>query len=109
KCDRGSKNGFHISIQDRGTYQIKFTCRSKLDNPLAQLPITISIDKKVVKTITLTGEDTEWKTYEIDLEPMFNHIFYLEIYFAQGGLEVSECKLELKESIEEQIRAHFEN
>jgi beta-glucosidase len=107
--EKGSINVFSITLKERGVFQLQFTCRSTIANELAQIPVSIFLDKDLVKTITLTGKDTEWRTEKIDLGPFFNYSFYLKFYFGQGGMEVSECKLTMTKSVEEEIRVHMEN
>jgi beta-glucosidase len=105
--EKGDSNVFNITLKERGVYEIIFTCRSSSENELAQIPVSIFKDKDLVKTITLTGMDNEWRTEIIDLGPVYHNSFYIKIYFGQGGMEISECKLKMTESLEERIRAYF--
>ncbi|MBS4220373.1 glycoside hydrolase family 3 protein [Bacillus sp. FJAT-49711] len=109
KTQKGASTIFQVTVKERGKYQIQFSCRSKIDLPLAQLPVSFFKDNALLKTITLTGKDTEWKTESIDLGVVFNPNFYLKIYFGQTGMEISDCKIEMTESLEEQIRIMMDN
>ena len=44
----------------------------------------------------------------LNLEPAFSGSFYLRLFFAQSGLELRSCVLEMTQSLEEQIRAHMQ-
>ena len=79
-------------------------CRVAGQGSLAQIPLTLSQDKQVVKTISLTGADTQWRSEEILLNPTFNNTTFLKFYFGQTGMEIRECRIELKESHEEKLR-----
>lgn len=102
---KGSSVTFELSVKERGFYRLELTCRVAGQGSLAQVPLTLSQDKQILKTISLTGEDTEWKTEEIVLNPSFHNTTFLKLYFGQGGMEIREAKLALKESLEEKFRA----
>ena len=102
---KGSSVTFELSVKERGLYRLELTCRVAGQGSLAQVPLTLSQDKQILKTISLTGEDTEWRTEEIVLNPSFHNTTFLKLYFGQGGMEIREAKLALKESLEEKFRA----
>ncbi len=104
---KGCSNPFQVFIKERGTYEIEITCKANTQSGVAQIPLSIFQDKNLVKTITLTGEDTQWKTIRFTIGPIYNNNFYLKLYFAQSGMEVKECNILLKESYEDKIRAYF--
>ena len=60
-------------------------------------------DKELARQLTLTGTDKEWRTEEIILSPSFS-TFFLRLYFAQAGIWIRELKVELVQSLEEEIR-----
>lgn len=101
---KGGSVTFELSFADRGIYRIVLVCRVAGQGSLAQIPLTLSQDKQVVKTISLTGADTQWRSEEILLNPTFNNTTFLKFYFGQTGMEIRECRIELKESHEEKLR-----
>jgi beta-glucosidase len=102
---KGSSVTFELNIRERGTYRLELTCRVTGQGSLAQIPLTLSQDRQIVKTISLTGEDTEWRTEEIQLNPSFHNITFLKFFFGQGGMEIKEARLVLTESMEKVYRA----
>lgn len=90
-AEKGATNIFHISVKERGKYEIVFTCRSITESPLAQIPVSFFMNKDLITTVTITGDEREWKTEVIDLGYIFHNNFYLKVYFSQGGIEVSTC------------------
>lgn len=102
---RGSSVLVELSVRERGLYRLEFSCCVPGQESLAQVPVTISQDKQIVKTISLTGEDREWVKQEITLNPVFQNICFLKFYFGQGGMTLKEARLTLTESWEEKIRA----
>lgn len=68
----------------------------------------MSQDRQIVKTISLTGEDKEWRTEEIRLNPSFHNTTFLKFFFGQGGMEIKEARLVLEESMEARYRAEKE-
>lgn len=101
---KGNSMTFEITLKERGIYRLEFVCRVTGQSSLAQIPMTISQDKQILKTLSLTGEDTEWKKEEITLNPMFLNTFFLKFYFGQSGMELSEGRLVLVESLEEKLK-----
>ncbi len=92
-------------MKERGFYQLSLTCRVTGQGSLAQVPLTLSQDKQILKTISLTGEDREWRCEEIRLNPSFHNTTFLKFFFGQGGMEIREARLVLAESLEEKFRA----
>lgn len=102
---KGSSVLVELSVKERGIYQLEFSCCVPGQGELAQVPLTLSQDKQIIKTISLTGEDKEWVKQEIMLHPIFQNTSFLKFYFGQGGMELKEAKVTLKESWEEKIKA----
>ena len=96
---------FEISVKERGIYRVELVCRIAGQGSLAQIPLTLSQDKQVLKTISLTGADQEWRTEEIQLNPFFHNTTFLKFYFGQGGMEIQEARVVFVESLEEKFRA----
>jgi len=105
--EKGQNTRFSVSPKERGLYSLSLTLRSTDSNDVSQLPISIFQDRNLLGTITLTGAEREWKTVTLDV-PVFSGTFYLRFFAAQTGLAVQSCVLELKQSFEEQIKAHMQ-
>ncbi len=105
KTGKGSAITFELNVKERGTYRLELTCRVVGQGSLAQVPLTVSQDKQIVKTISLTGEDKEWRVEEVSLQPSFHNTTFLKFFFGQGGMEIKEAKLVLVESLEAKFQA----
>lgn len=102
---KGNSALIELTVKERGVYRLEFYCRVSGQSSLAQIPMTISFNKKMIKMISLTGEDREWAKQEILLEPCFHNTAFLNFYFGQGGMELKNIKVILTESWEEKMRA----
>lgn len=102
---KGSSINFELNFSERGVYRLELVCRIVGQSSLAQVPLTVSQDKQIVKTISLTGEDTEWRTETVTLHPSFHNTTFLKFFFGQGGMEIREARLVLEESWEEKFQA----
>ena len=67
------------------------------------LPMSIFIDKALVKAITLTGADTEWQEFDFQHVSVVNS-FFLKFFFGQTGLELDKVHFELLVTREELMR-----
>ncbi len=103
--DKGSRVMFELAAKERGQYRMTLECRVPAQGSLAQVPVTISQDKQIVKMISLTGEDKEWQKQELTLNPVFQNTSFVTFFFGQSGMELRNCRVELMESWEEKIRA----
>ncbi len=92
-ASRGSSILVELSVKEGGPYRLEFWCRVQGQASLAQVPLTLSQDKQILKTISLTGEDQEWRKQEIQLHPLYEGVSYLKFYFAQGGMELRDARL----------------
>ena len=102
---KGSSINFELNFSERGVYKLDLVCRIVGQGSLAQVPLTVSQDKQIVKTISLTGEDKEWRTETVMLHPSFHNTTFLKLFFGQGGMEIKEARLTLEESWEEKFQA----
>ncbi len=93
--DKGKVYTLCIRRNQRGFYKMRFKLRTTTNNPLAQLPLSITKDKELLTTISLRGDECEWKTYELDLGDVFNPHMYLKLFFGQNGMEISDIQCEL--------------
>ena len=75
--------------------------RSTLDNPLAQLPVSVFQERNLIYSVTLTGADNDWRTFEITLPAHMMGRYYLKFFFGLGGLEIEPVQITLKETKEE--------
>ena len=66
------------------------------------------MDRNLIRTITLTGMDTEWQTVEVELPPSFMVNYYLKFYFGQAGLEFKSVKLKLTKDLEDMFKGGLE-
>ena len=91
---KGKSTLLQIVLKEENASRLSFSCRVPAEGELSQIPLSIFRDKQLLKTITLTGKDTDWRTEVIDLEPAFCGTYFLKFYFGQGGMEIRECKIE---------------
>ena len=104
--EKGKNTTMQVTVKERGLYRIEFTCRASAESPeMAQLPVSVFRDKKLVKTVTLTGAEKEWTRQIVELEdPAFNTTIYLKLFFGQGGMEIKDFNIVMTESLEEQLK-----
>ncbi len=95
-----------VSFKERGDYKLSMTVRANAVSELAQIPLSIFKDKDLVKMITLTGEDKEWRTIEVPFEGCAM-TFFLKLYFAQDGMEIKDIRFTLEKNREEEFRLLF--
>ena len=74
---------------------------------MAQLPVSIFQNKALITSFTLTGADTEWRTFDVTLPAHMQGKFYLKFFFGLGGLEIEPVAITLKESKEEYFAEMF--
>ena len=103
RTGRNNTNLIAVAIKERGDYRLSMTVRANAVSELAQIPLTIFRDTVIAKTITLNGEDTEWRTITVDFEQCFAS-FYIKLYFALDGMEIQDLNVELVANKEQEIR-----
>ncbi|MCR5101245.1 MAG: glycoside hydrolase family 3 C-terminal domain-containing protein [Butyrivibrio sp.] len=106
KTGKGKTNMVSVSFKERGDYKLSMMVRANSVSELAQIPLSIFRDKELVKMVTLTGGDTEWRMIEIQFENCAQ-TFFLKFYFAQDGMEIKDISLILTKSKEEEFRLMF--
>ena len=104
RAEKGQTTVFTACQERRGNYELELVLRADSDNPLAQIPVTVFMNKDVLKTITLTGADNEWRTERIPVLPGFSSNFFLKFYFGQTGIVLRSARLVLTEDTENKIR-----
>jgi len=102
---RGQSTYLRAILQERGLYRVELTCRAAAGNSqLAQIPVSIFHDNDILLTLTLTGEDTEWKTISFDIQqPILQKTVHFRLVFGQSGMEVKGFKIIMTSSLEERI------
>lgn len=91
---KGRSTLLQVVLAEGNASRLSFSCRVPSAGELSQIPLSIFQDKQLLKTITLTGKDSEWRTEMFDLEPAFCSTYFLKFYFGQSGMEIKECKIE---------------
>lgn len=107
KTEKGSYNIYRIAVKERGLYRLELKIRANTASTLAQIPLSVTKDKELLKTISLTGMDRQWQTEIVDLGLVLNPHFYLKLFFGQGGMEIGKCSVRLTKSAEAEIRSHL--
>ena len=108
KAEKGETKAFAITTARRGVITAELVMRAKDQPAMAQLPLSIFMDRNLIRTITLTGMDTEWQTVEVELPPSFMVNYYLKFYFGQAGLEFKSVKLKLTKDFEDMFKGGLE-
>lgn len=88
---------FCVMVEQGGAYTLHLRCRAMPGNsPLAQIPVSIFAGRVFVKTITITGAQTDWCEFTAALPAVdAGKTFYLRFYFGQSGMELDAVTLDL--------------
>lgn len=81
---------FRVTAAEGGSYTLHLRCRAMQGNsPLAQIPVSVFAGRAFLKTITITGTQTDWCDFTVSL-PALNtgDEFFLRFYFGQSGMEL---------------------
>lgn len=108
---KGASNLYQLNAGG-GRYRLTIECYVEGISELAQVPLSVFKEHELLKTITLTGKDTQVHTEVIEPVDAINTTFFLKFYFGQGGMKIKSCKLERVMSQEEmmnRIREFREN
>ncbi len=89
----GKTKLFRISTEAAGRLQLVFECASEVSFPLAQIPVSVFKNNHLVRMLTLTGSDTEWREERIDLSENDGKAFFLKIHFGMGGIKIRNCRI----------------
>ncbi|MCM1040525.1 MAG: glycoside hydrolase family 3 C-terminal domain-containing protein [Ruminococcus sp.] len=103
---KGKSTTLQITVKERGLYRLEFSCKAaEGTGELAQLPLSVFQDKKLVETVTLSGADTTWQKKIIEFPiPLFSYTFYVKLFFGMSGMEIKDMKVVMSKSMEEEIR-----
>ena len=91
--EKGETTVFLLSTPTKCEMEMEITLKAENQPDVAQLPLSIFQDRQLLQTITLTGMDKKFKTFQVKLAPSFLGNFYLKFYFAQTGLVVDSVKV----------------
>ena len=83
-----------LQFQHAGEYQIRLTLRSVLDLDMAQLPLSIFKDGKLVEMVNLRGGERDWLTKTIRLGTAQEGNSHIKIFCRQSGLAIKEFVIE---------------
>ena len=86
---------FRVTAAEGGSYTLHLRCRAMPGNsPLAQIPVSVFAGRAFLKTMTITGAQTDWCDFSVTL-PALNtgDEFFLRFYFGQSGMELSAVTL----------------
>ena len=88
---------FCVMVEQGGAYTLHLRCRAMPGNsPLAQIPVSIFAGRVFVKTITITGVQTDWCEFTAALPAVdAGEVFCLRFYFGQSGMELDAVSLDL--------------
>ena len=81
---------FRVTAGEGGSYTLHLRCRAMPGNsPLAQIPVSVFAGRVFLKTMTITGAQTDWCDFTVSL-PSLNtgDEFFLRFYFGQSGMEL---------------------
>jgi len=94
---RNALNQVLLNTKDDCIIKVAFTCRaSEATDELEQLPITVFKGNEVAMTMSVTGADKEWRTFEMEhAQPVRRHNLFLKFYFVQGNVEVKEVRFKI--------------
>lgn len=99
KTEKGSSAMFALSFAEKGFYDISFKIKCDAGE-LAQIPMTLFINGKIVSTITINGTNGQWITETRDLGLMFLPNAYIKLYFAQSGMEIENIRITFRETFD---------
>ena len=101
---RGETTAFTLNTPRRGTVQLALEVRAVAESPMAQMSFSVFKDRDLVRTVTLTGTDSDWRELTFMMMESFNYHYMVRLYFSRSGLEVRNVRFSLKEDQEERIR-----
>jgi len=93
----GSVNQFPIRINGKGQYGLRMKLKSDLSE-LSQTSMSISVNNLLVSTLTVHGTDGKWIEKEAEFEVFVSIDNYVDIAFAQTGIDIGAITVTLKKS-----------
>ena len=102
-AEKGVSSFIQLCLKERGYYRLEMVCRVISDNELAQVPVSVFLDRDLLKTVTLSGEESSWKKESISFECPFAYNYTMKFFFGQGGMEIQSIKIVQEKSIEKEL------
>ncbi len=96
----GSDNQFSLHIPEKGYYELKMKMKSSLGE-LAQMSMSIFTNNTLWHTITINGTDGKWIEKTALFQAYISIDIFVDLYFAQSGIDMGEILVEKKYTIEE--------
>ncbi len=87
---KGTLHKMVLALSEFGSYEIEFELFANAVE-LAQIPMSVSINGGLLKTITLKGGTKGIYSCKFDMFATINT--YLELFFGESGMEVSQIKV----------------
>ncbi len=109
---KGQTSLFMVVPEEIGIYHLVVTCRIPDSPDTAQVPLSVFQEHQLIKTLTLSGADKEWRTETFELNPIISASTFLKFYFGQSGMEISECRIDKimgREKLDEIMRKRVED
>ena len=103
KTEAGSVNQFAVRMPKKGVYTVTFKLKSDLGE-LSQSSMTVLTNNIPLYTITINGTNGAWVEKEIELESFVSIDSYIDLVFAQSGIQVGEVKAVYKGAV---IKPHL--
>ncbi|MBP9997407.1 MAG: glycoside hydrolase family 3 protein [Lachnospiraceae bacterium] len=98
KTEAGTDNQYALHIPVRGHYDMIIRMKSDAGE-LSQTSLTVSENTMLRGTITINGTGGEWIERTVDIDATFQADNYVNLYFAQSGIDIDEIKLVLTEKL----------
>ncbi|MCI9440802.1 MAG: beta-glucosidase [Ruminococcus sp.] len=93
--EQGSSTVFGLSVKHMGDYSLSMRVRSDA-GAVAQIPVSIFWDGHLSGTVTINGTDGKWIEVEQALGSALGANHFVKFYFAQGGMEIENVKIQWK-------------
>ena len=96
----GSTNQFALHTPEKGFYELTMKMKSDVSE-LAQMTISIFTNNTLWHTVTLNGTNGEWVTKTALFQVFVSVDTYLDMFFAQSGIDMGEIKVVKKYNLDE--------
>ena len=109
---KGQTSLFMVVPEEIGVYHLKVTCRVPSAPDTAQVSLSVFQERQLIRTVTLSGADKEWRVETFELNPIISASTFLKLYFGQSGMEISDCHFEKimgREKLDEIMRKRVED
>ena len=90
----GCNTGFELELPDSLNRMVELTLRvHEAAEQVAQIPMFVYYNGVMVQSISLTGDDTEWRTVSFLLQGLHKVGTTMEFRFMADGIELGRCTL----------------